>query len=370
MFKVLKKDFLRDPALEMELDLDGKTDEIELFGKKYRMYSDEWKHHVHLKCTNKCDADCAFCIERDSRRDWEDGALHVRSAELTIAQLKSQGMFRTLSVTGGEPTIFGGIRSLVELANKYRPTLFSVNSNGYGMLTAFADDTFDGWFNLSKHSVVDDGVFRRSLNVTTGIVREFKSRQPRARVRAQCVLGVSPRVRTISDIWDFIGFFRQSVDNFSFRNLIIQDAQGSVHPLFRELRNTLLDDRCCIEQAIQDYYVYETYERDGVNITLSWSNMELLRQYNESHQDSNFLEEIIVHPDGMVTGSWNKKSLVIFDAKELDRRTLRAHSGEPAEGQVSVAPKCVSCGHVSHCRHGWGGCDRGGGGCDRGGGGC
>ena len=40
------------------------------------------------------------------------------------------------------------------------------------------------------------------------------------------------------------------------------------------------------------------------------TNVNTKQNYNET-QKNNFLEEIIVHPDGMVTGSWNKKTLVI-----------------------------------------------------------
>ena len=56
MFMTLKSGFIKNPMLEM--DVQALTDDITLFGKSYRMYHDDWKHHVHLKCTNICDADC------------------------------------------------------------------------------------------------------------------------------------------------------------------------------------------------------------------------------------------------------------------------------------------------------------------------
>ena len=68
MFKRItnKDDFIEAPILEMNDDeiSNSKVDIINLFGKDYKMYADEWKHHVHIKCTDLCDARCEFCIEK------------------------------------------------------------------------------------------------------------------------------------------------------------------------------------------------------------------------------------------------------------------------------------------------------------------
>ena len=329
MFVTLTKDFMVDPKLDMDVDLEGKTDKFTLFGKEYQMYSDDWKHHVHLKCTNRCDADCAFCIERASRDDDEDAKAFLVSARDVIDQLKRQNMFRTLSVTGGEPTLFPMIQEVVDMAAESGTTLFSMNSNGAKMLD-LRPGSLDGWLNLSKHDVVDTDVFRRTRLIGPPHIRMFKAMQPKARVRVQCVIGTSPRMLTTDDILDFIGYFRRSADDFSFRSLIVENEWNNIPPLFTAFRKMLFDDHCCIEQTVQDYYVYETFERDGVKITLSWSNMYLLRRFNETHEDMNFLEEIIVHPDGKVTGSWNKKTLVI-------------HEPERPAAKAEHKSKCESC---------------------------
>jgi hypothetical protein len=131
------------------------------------------------------------------------------------------------------------------------------------------------------------------------------------KVRFQCVLGIGNGLKTINDIQKFMDHYSETVDDFSFRSLIIEDAEGEVPCLFKELRKWLFDNNWCKEQTVQDYYVYEVFDPPGMKpITISWSNMGLLRKYNETH-NGNFLEEIIVHPDGMVTGSWNRKTLVI-----------------------------------------------------------
>ena len=42
---------------------------------------------------------------------------------------------------------------------------------------------------------------------------------------------------------------------------------------------------------------------DGTNITLSMSDMQMLIA-NEKVEDTRHLREVVVHPDGMVTGDW------------------------------------------------------------------
>ena len=309
MFKTLKSGFLKNPVLEM--DVTEPTDTIILWGKKYRIYRDEWKHHVHLKCTNKCDADCAFCIERPSRGDREDPDAFLASSQELLDQMHEHGSLRTVSITGGEPTVFPRIDEAIEVANTHPLKLFSMNTNGRN-LEDISPDSIDGWVNVSKHCANDGRVFRRKWEATPEWVGRVRRLQPRMKVRFQCVLGIDGGMSSLDEIWKFIDRYCRYVDDFSFRSLIVEDAEGKVPDLFWKFRTWLFGTGWCVEQTIQDYYVYETYNPPGARpITVSWANMGLLRRYNETHRDENFLEEIIVHPDGMVTGSWNKETLII-----------------------------------------------------------
>ena len=73
----------------------------------------------------------------------------------------------------------------------------------------------------------------------------------------------------------------------------------------------LFDNADLVEQVLKDYYVYETWQLNGALITLSHSNMGLLRDMEESEPD-NILREIIVHPDGLISGSWYRNKKIIF----------------------------------------------------------
>lgn len=320
MFKVItnKKDFIKNPVLEMnEIQINNSdTDIIRLFGKEYRMYADEWKHHVHIKCTDRCDSNCSFCIERSERNNPQNTAALMSSTKKVLTELQEQGHLKTVSITGGEPTMFNNFYELVELISSYNPTLLSVNTNGR-YLSSRLPKNFNGWVNISKHSIDDTNVFNRDFLVTSSYVTSIKRIRPDTKVRFQCVLGVTCAMDTISNIIDYIREYKNVVDDFSFRNLIIENDETKMNSLLFEFRDFLLENGEFVEQVIQDYYVYETFKMFGTQITLSWSNMKALKDYNESH-DSNFLEEIIVHPDGMISGSWNKKSLIIFKPESTD----------------------------------------------------
>lgn len=45
-------------------------------------------------------------------------------------------------------------------------------------------------------------------------------------------------------------------------------------------------------------------------MTLSFSDMEMLIE-SEKNEESNMLREIIIHPDGLISGDWNRKTKII-----------------------------------------------------------
>ena len=347
MFKriITKKDFIQDPILEMNSqDIENaSTDEIILFGKKYRMYSDEWKHHVHIKCTDRCDANCAFCIEKSERNNPQNVENMMNSTKEVLLQLATQGHLKTVSITGGEPTVLGGIQKLVNLIGSFNLKLFSINTNGR-YLSRIPKD-FSGWVDISKHAIDDTDIFNRTYNIDVSEIALFKKGHPNASIRFQCVLGVSDKMKSLGDVIEYIMRYRNWVNDFSFRNLIIEDDESKVNGLLLDLRYLMFDHGEFVEQVIQDYYVYETYKFLGTTITLSWSNMKKLKEYNESH-NSNFLEEIIIHPDGMVTGSWNKKSLIIYKPEDKSQDSFIECRGigckHPCKRHISKKAKSTS----------------------------
>ena len=68
-----------------------------------------------------------------------------------------------------------------------------------------------------------------------------------------------------------------------------------------------------IEQSIQDYYVYEVWHdiANDINVTFSYSNMQLLRT-TESSEPDNLFREFVIHPNGVFGGSWKPGIKTLF----------------------------------------------------------
>lgn len=329
MFVYRTSNFIMNPVLSIDGLKESPIMDMTLFGQKFTMYSDEWKRHVHLKCTDRCDARCGFCIEESERNNPQDMFGFMDSTEELLDQMTANDYLRTVSITGGEPTLFPMIDKLITKIQSYDLKLFSINSNGAALKNI--PNHFNGWINISKHAIDDRHIFNRKLNVTPEYIDEFRARVPAAKVRIQCVLGAKEGLQSIGDILKLMETFTGHVDDFSFRSLIIDDDHSKIPLLFTEFRKFLFEFGTCKEQAIQDYYVYETFDLNGTSITISYSNMNLLRVYNETTPDNNFLQEIIVHPDGMITGSWNKQTLVIKETLNMDSHIL-VENGEMFDG--------------------------------------
>ena len=72
----------------------------------------------------------------------------------------------------------------------------------------------------------------------------------------------------------------------------------------------MYDNASFVVQLVKDYYVYETWNIEGFNISLYQSNMAFLHNI-EQIEDDKILREIVVHPDGLISGSWYRNKKII-----------------------------------------------------------
>ncbi len=107
---------------------------------------------------------------------------------------------------------------------------------------------------------------------------------PDTKIRIQCVL-YEKGLQSIEEMLDFMGDYKDCVDDFSFRRLITLDKPAE-DDLLQQFKHYLFNNAKLIEQVLKDYYVYETWRLNGTLITLSHSNMGLLRRMEENEADS------------------------------------------------------------------------------------
>jgi organic radical activating enzyme len=301
---VNKQDYVAQPFFTSdEKDYDLRAT---LFGKEWAMYDDFWMRHIHVKMTDRCDAHCPFCIEKDSHIK-EDRTRLTANLETLLTELDQQQMDGTVSITGGEPSLCAHAGEVVDIIKRHNRFL-NINTNFHHTI----DSTLDpDWLNISRHQI-DQDPYTRIWGLDFGMLDEYKKEHKKTKARIQCVLHPHG-LQSVDDIRRFIDVYASSllIDDFSFRRLINTKDGEAERDLFVEFKEYLFNHATFVEQTIQDYYIYEIYELDGNLITISFSDMALLKKL-ESREPDNLLREIIIHPDGLVSGSWYRDRKIII----------------------------------------------------------
>lgn len=272
-----------------------------LFGKNFKVRADETLRHVHVKVTDRCNARCGFCIEKDSNIT-ENPKLLLHNLQKLLNELQQQNLLYSVSITGGEPYIYKHLQQVFDLITNY-DVFFTLNTNGRKVVPMVNSPE---WLNISKHDFDDSSIFHLNALTKTDLLKIKKATSSKIRIQSVLLPG---HLDTVDKIIKFINKYKSAVDDFSFRQrMTTESAKAEV--TLNPLRKELLKSGLLVEQVIEDYYVYETWYLDGVNITTSFADMQLLEKA-EKNESKKLLREIIVHPDGMVTGDWARKRKII-----------------------------------------------------------
>lgn len=300
MFKTItnKEEYELNPKLSTSKIEDVK---VELFGKEYFFNKDKWMRNIHLKITDYCNAKCWFCVEKNSNIPQNKEAF-LNSLRSLLKQMNDQNSLYTVTITGGEPSTCGYLQDILDEIAKYNVFL-TLNTNGRNFPKI---KNAPEWINISKHAINDSDLIKLP-NLEISDIENVRLNSG-SKIRLQAVL-TNKTLNDIYKILDFINHYKNIVDDFSFRQII--SGKNSINqPNLVEFRKYLFSNAELIEQVFQDYYVYEIWNLNGVQLTLSFSDMEMLIE-SEKNEEFNMLREIIIHPDGLISGDWNRTTKII-----------------------------------------------------------
>ncbi len=288
--------------------------EYQIFGNTIQVYNDKWMRHLHLKITDKCNAKCDFCIEQNCKFNDNESKFLV-NLEKILQEMSDSGILFSVSVTGGEPTLFNHFEELCEVLSRYNIGFLTMNTNGY-LVEKYLDkiDKLFDFINISRHSIEDkrnDDIFHTKV-LSIDELKSLKSKLKKTKMRIQCVMS---EVITVEDMNEFISSY-SFADDISFRRLM---RVGDEYNLNYSIDND--NYNCCLnyafenwrfkEQTIQDYYVYEVYNNGLTDITFSYSDMKLLREVEKAESEE-FFREFILHPNGVLSGSWMQDTKILL----------------------------------------------------------
>ena len=298
------KNYSFNPVLESNEKLYDTP--VTLFGKQWRIMDDFWMKHVHIKITDRCNARCPFCIEKESHLK-DNPVKLMANLQRLITELDSQGHLATVSITGGEPSLSPIAAEAVDFLKGNYKVFLNINTNFSKTIDSQLDPD---WVNISRHKVgADDYTGIGALDLD--MLDQYRANHPSTKIRLQCVLHPYG-LQSIDEIKEYIDHYIGHIDDLGFRRLINVTDNVPTDDLYQQLKHFLYDNSTLVEQVLKDYYVYETWNYKGLNITLSHSNMKLLHDL-EGTEDDKILREIVVHPDGLIAGSWYRNKKIIAE---------------------------------------------------------
>ena len=303
----------RDYKRELIVSTDNSTRiEKKFFDKTILVepISDTW--HLHLKVTNKCNAKCNFCIEKGfNGKEYEKE--YLDAVNIIVQEMFNQKILSSISITGGEPTLFERFDELVDIA-RVSPFL-TLNTNGSRLYNHFDSLKKFDFINVSRHHFDDR---KNAAIFDTKVLNIFQLRDIKDRT------GVKMRIQTVvldefplDKHMDHYSF----ADDLSFRKLmsigemhnVVYSNQAS-NNAYNRLMDIIRSRSIFKSQTIQDYYMYETWKYRGKELTLSYSDMKAL-EYLESKEPENVCREFILHPNLILSGSWNSNNKIISKFK-------------------------------------------------------
>ena len=289
--------------------------DVKLFNKEISLNDNPWLWHFHIKITDACNAKCNFCIEQNCKKE-ENAQKALINIEKMLQEMEKNNCLFSVSVTGGEPTLFPYFKELCKILSKYPIQFLTMNTNGYNLhkYVQEIDGLFD-FVNISRHSK-EDTINNKIFNTTVFTINELKTIKKlykHTKFRIQCVIG--NEIKTIQDIYDFINAY-DFADDFSFRRLMqVNDEFGLDYVVnndeYFNILNHVFTNWNFKEQTIQDYYVYEIYNYNGKDVTFSYSDMKMVRKI-EKMEDDKIFREFICHPNGTISGSWKKDCKILL----------------------------------------------------------
>lgn len=304
----MQPQYIHDVQVGVDNPPDTPHKNIKLFSNPYIVYDDVWRNHLHIICTYQCNAKCDFCIEKNMKCEHSSSfLLHV---EAVLKEMHSQGILHTVSITGGEPTVFKDLIKLVNLIKEYHVFL-TINTNGAKLhkLASELNGKVD-FMNISRHYINDQKnmeVFKCKVPTLIDIAN-LRKLYPDTKFRVQAVVNEQTNLYEYAKLVDD-GLF----DDISIRQLMLDGSMEAINN--RNLYLSLVQEAALygelIEQELQDYYVYEIHNLYNCEFTFSYSDMKLLGD-QEKNEDSNFIREFIIKPDGEFSGSWFSEKVINF----------------------------------------------------------
>lgn len=289
--------------------------------------------NVYLITTYRCNWECQFCLFRFNKEVEAPIDEYIQKLEYAILDSPKKVYIK---ITGGEPFIKTALlKEIFKVANKYHDKVYKIGigSNGSIQLPKFFNDVnIKTHIFLSRHNVKD------KLPLPSDLAKNISN--PMIDFRTNCNL-IKGGVDSVEKIEQYVKdrYLSSGITHFCFRELskveinsnliypkqihdyieyydnhliLVSDIETQIKtiPQFRRSRTT------GNYYDINKWYWYE-YNNNKVSIKFRTIDETKLISFNKD-VDPDRVDEYVVHPDGTLTGCWDKElKLIVKGGKTI-----------------------------------------------------
>jgi molybdenum cofactor biosynthesis enzyme MoaA len=304
--------------------------------------------NIHL--TDKCNADCAFCIAhlrylneglKYIKPEIKEDFVYFERLEYVLSRLKDNNV--SLSITGGEPTLNRKLVNTLKILDKFNVRKRVITTNGTGLffktlyektiLEHLVDYKLE-YLNISRSHYNEDInsnlMTMRKDSFTNSQLKEVveESKKSNIIVRLSCVL-LSDGINSYDEINKYVDWANNlGVESIVFRQLMNFDntkvKSGRIPNFCRDqavyLKTIfpLLDDDKQYElfkQVLGYYYYVEIRKFKHMTVSAEIADLtkvsNQLNKYREKFNKETAFE-LIFHPNGNLCAGWNENDNIIL----------------------------------------------------------
>ena len=295
---------------ELEYYIENNKHPVRIHGKTI---INIYKHiNVQMVISKLCNYRCPFCIERDNDQNLALERYMWDVLEQVLSCYDDHGIKPSVSITGGEPTLFPDdlqrVWHTIRAWGAEKRTNINTNGSELGVLRELKGIRI----NLSRHHYCESKA-REIFHTTNDLAYTMP-----ANTSMQCVLR-RDYIGSLPEIKKYIEFFSLfGVEGFFFRGLSALDPEKNYGiegmftaaqkvDFFAILNEVANDpDFLFVQQKIGDHYVYEIYLYKGKPVRFTYSNFEFLRKVETEERRKGlwYSRATIITPTGHTYAGW------------------------------------------------------------------
>jgi len=345
------------------IDLNKRIQKQKLFNPDIKdfkvMKADEdWNiyHNANMSIhvTDKCNADCGFCIAH--LRYLNEGLVYLKPEisedEVYYKRLNeilnlTKVINPSVSITGGEPTVNRKLPTILKILASHDVRKRTITTNGTGLFYKVpgTDKTILDALSDYKleHLNVSRAHFNNKLNADIMVMKEHlmpegmieeiaqEAKRKGIKIRLSCAL-LKNGISSYEDIMRYIDWgLKLGADNIIFRQLMQFDdkkVQPGRIPIYCKTEEIDLmpiwkyfdsiSDFELYHQVLGYYYYVEVRKFKGINVVSESADLRIINSQLDVFKEKfnkKTAFEMVFHPNGNLCAGWNEHEQIISGMK-------------------------------------------------------